>query len=471
MGENKTIAGRIPDHEYKLDVYSVLSDIMSQWISVLLLTASVTMLAYIGLSIRYRPAYRATATVAIENINEDTNLNNIGQTELFAAFNTAGDSAAQLQSIVTMEGIRALAAQELGKDDLEGSISASTLGEGNLLEVYVTSGSPEVSLLEEEAVIKSLSESGNELMGGVVITVVEEPRIFETPINARPGKIAIAVGILVFFAICTLLSWRSSARYTVRNSMEVAPKLETELLAVIPKERKLFNNKSEILITDPSVSAGYSEEVRSLAIRLMNEMEKKGEKTLLVFGALEDEGKSTLAANIALALSQMNRKVVLADMDFSKPSLAQILNMKDAQFTDFAQYLAGGASADPASAAVKIPGTELSALLVSSSAPQTIYQCRAQIRECLGRLREEADFVIVDSTPMNSMSAAEELAMMTEASILVVRENFASVADIVNAVQALGEGSHMLGCALNNARGSDITADAARHGKGGHYVG
>ena len=145
MGENKTIAGRIPDHEYKLDVYSVLSDIMSQWISVLLLTASVTMLAYIGLSIRYRPAYRATATVAIENINEDTNLNNIGQTELFAAFNTAGDSAAQLQSIVTMEGIRALAAQELGKDDLEGSISASTLGEGNLLEVYVTSGSPEVS--------------------------------------------------------------------------------------------------------------------------------------------------------------------------------------------------------------------------------------------------------------------------------------------------------------------------------------
>ncbi len=72
MGENKTAAGRIPDHEYKLDVYSVLSDVMSQWISVLLLTASVTMLAYIGLSIRYRPAYRATATVAIENINEDT---------------------------------------------------------------------------------------------------------------------------------------------------------------------------------------------------------------------------------------------------------------------------------------------------------------------------------------------------------------------------------------------------------------
>ena len=88
MGENKTIAGRIPDHEYKLDVYSVLSDIMSQWISVLLLTASVTMLAYIGLSIRYRPAYRATATVAIENINEDTNLNNILQSNpLFEPIN------------------------------------------------------------------------------------------------------------------------------------------------------------------------------------------------------------------------------------------------------------------------------------------------------------------------------------------------------------------------------------------------
>ena len=179
--------------------------------------------------------------------------------------------------------------------------------------------------------LKSLSESGNELMGGVVITVVEEPRIFETPINARPGKIAIAVGILAFFAICTLLSWRSSARYTVRNSMEVAPKLETELLAVIPKERKLFNNKSEILITDPSVSGRIFRGSAQPCNPLDERNGEKGEKTLLVFGALEDEGKSTSAANIALALSQMNRKVVLADMDFSKPSLAKILNMKDAQ--------------------------------------------------------------------------------------------------------------------------------------------
>lgn len=471
MGENNTTAGRIPDHEYKLDLYSVISDLKRQWLSIVLLTAAITMFAYVALSVRYRPVYRATATVAIENINEDPNINNIGQVELFGALNIAGMSATHLKSVVGLEGIRSMAAKELGKENLEGSISAEPLGESNLLEVYVTSGSPETSLLEEVAVIKSLSESGSDLIGGVEVTVVEEPRVFETPINGRPGKMAIAMGIVAFAAICTLLIWRSSTRYTVRSSVEVTPKLGTELLAVIPGERKPFWKKSGIIITDPSVTAGYSEEVRSLAIRLMNEMEKNGDKTLLVFGALEDEGKSTTAANIALALSQMNRKVVLADMDFSKPSLAGILNMKDAQFTDFAQYLASGASDDPASAAVNVPGTGLSALLVRGAAPQTIYQCGARIRECLRRLSEEADFVIVDSTPVNDLSAAEELAAMTDASVLIVRENFAEVTDIANAVQALGESSHMLGCAFNYARRSDITADAAKHGKGGHYVG
>ncbi len=68
------------------------------------------------------------------------------------------------------------------------------------------------------------------------------------------------------------------------------------------------------------------------------------------------------------------------------------------------------------------------------------------------------------------ISDAEELASMTDASVVVVRENFAEVSDITNAAKLLSSGGPVLGCVFNGARRTEITADAAR-ARGGLYVG
>ena len=198
------------------------------------------------------------------------------------------------------------------------------------------------------------------------------------------------------------------------------------------------------------------------------EMSEKGSKVLLFYGACEGEGTSTTAANVALALSQMNRKVVLLDMDFNNPSLAKILKMEGIQFTDFSQYLENGGTDD---ALCKVPGTELTVSLNSKAYPQSIYKHSDQIKTFLDNISKKADFVIVDTLPGSLASDAEELNLMADASVIVVRENYSEVTDITNAIAAQEDSNHLLGCVFNCARRTDINADAARYGNGGHYVG
>ena len=412
MGENNISASRMPDQEYKLDLHCVLSDVASNWFSILLLTLAIILITYVGLSALYTPTYTATATVTVANAAEDPNLNNIGQLDIHAILNQAGESAKFVQSMVSLDGIKSMAAKELGQTDLQGTISAKQLGESNIR---------------------------SDLLGGIEIKIAQEPRVLEVPANARNfAKLAIAAGILAFLMICTVLGWSSSAKYTVRNSLEAEPKLGVGLLGVIPREGKPGRHKEAAIITDPSASPGYTEEIRSLAIRLMNEMSEKGSKVLLFYGACEGEGTSTTA------------------------------KMEGIQFTDFSQYLENGGTDD---ALCKVPGTELTVSLNSKAYPQSIYKHSDQIKTFLDNISKKADFVIVDTLPGSLASDAEELNLMADASVIVVRENYSEVTDITNAIAAQEDSNHLLGCVFNCARRTDINADAARYGNGGHYVG
>ena len=474
MHENNTAASHIPAEEYRLDLHSVLRDIAAQWLSVVLLSAAAVLLSFVLLSSSRKPVYKTTSTVAIRNINEDSTVNNVTTKDLYNVMKSSGESAGFLKKIITQGDLNALISAELGDYRKQGSISADSLGEGNFLALNVTASSPEASLRENEALIRVLQKQQDNLIGGLRIIVVQEPKVLETAVNTGGNvKLSLFAGVLVFLLLCTLLAWYSSSRYTVRNSTEVIPKVGRRALAVVPEEKR---RKDGLLITNPAVTPGYTEEIRSLAIRLMNDMTREGQKILLVSSAAEGEGKSTTAANIALAMSQMNRKVILADMDFQNPSLAKILNMQGAQFTELEEYLEGaafskGTSSDALSSLLcKVPGTELMAVLNHKAAPQSLDKYAAQIRKLLADLSEKADFVIVDTTSTAVVSDAEELASMTDASVVVVRENFAEVSDITNAAKLLSSGGPVLGCVFNGARRTEITADAAR-ARGGLYVG
>ena len=472
--------------ETAIDLYSTIMDVVKEWLSILLLTVAAGLTAYVVLS-NLRPLdYATSATMVVRNMDEENKNGNTG-TDVYENLNYGADSASRLKNILESKELKDTVAKELGLKSFEGKTSAQTLGESNLLEITVRAKSPYISYKEAESILNNYTRFSGDLVGGTELTVLERPKVQEKPEHPLENvKYSFLFAGLVFLVICVLLALRSSMRDTVHNSAEVESKIDAKLLATIMHEekhrrgkRRIGGKKASILITDPVTSFRYTEDMRKLAARILNEMTEKKQKVLLISSSMENEGKSTVSANIALAMSQINPKVVLVDMDFRKPSMYKILNLQDAKFADLGENIekrnnsnAGGFSEEVKSMLYRIPGTELSCVLCRKSVPQAVEKYSDQLRRILEEIKKEADFIIIDTAPISLVSDAEELATMADTSVIVIRQHWVEAKEINDTIDALGGREHVLGCVFNNARKGNVGGATSEYGYGygGHYA-
>lgn len=486
MSNARRETGIPASEETTLDLYSMIMDVIKEWFSILLLTITAGLTAYVMLSNLHPLDYATTATMVVKNMDEENISGNSG-TDVYENLNYGADSASRLKNILESKELKSTVAKELGLKEFEGKTSAQTLGESNLLEITVRSKSPYISYKEAESILNNYTKFSGDLVGGTDLTVLEHPKVQENPEHPLENvKYSILFGGLIFVMICTLLAIMSYLRDTVHNSAEVESKIDTKLLSTIMHEekhrrgkRRIGGEKASILITDPVTSFRYTEDMRKLAARILNEMSEKNQKVLLVSSAMENEGKSTVSANIALAMSQINPRVVLVDMDFRKPSMYKILNMQENSYIDLGEGIEGrlrtntdNFTGEVQSLLCKVPGTELSCVLCRKPVPQAVEKYSDLLRSILEELREYADYIIIDTAPISLVSDAEELATMADTCVIVVRQHWVEAKEINDTIDALGGRDHMLGCVFNNARKGNVTGAASEYGYGygGHYA-
>lgn len=487
MSDNRTLAGHSGYEDQTIDWYCVALDVAKEWLSVLLLAVATGILAYVLLD-NFRPLkYATVATMVVNNINEDENVNFASGKDVYENLSYGADSASRLKNILESKELKDTVAKELGLKAFEGATAAQTLGESNLLEITVRSKSPYISYMEAEAILKNYTEFSGDLVGGTELTVLERPVVQEEPEHPFENvKYAIIIAGLVFIAVCALLALFSALRDTVHNSAEVESKIDTKLLATIMHEKKhrrgrkrAGGEKASILITDPVTSFQYAEDMRKLAVRIMNEMSENHDKVMLVSSAMENEGKSTVSVNIALAMAQINKRVVLVDMDFRKPSMYKILNMQNNKFEELGiciEEKSKDRNIDYAeliqSLISKVPGTDLSVILNRKAVPQAVEKHSEFIQSIIKELRNQADYIILDTAPVSLVSDAEELAMMVDTSIIVIRQHWIEAKEINDTIDALGGKDKMLGCVFNNARKSSASSVSTGYGYGygGQYA-
>lgn len=489
MQNDKHRFGHASEEEQALDIYSIFTDVAKHWTSLILLTVSAVLLSYVVLSIIHPLEYATSATMVVKNINESEASGSATGSDVYENLSYAADSASRLTNILSSKELKTAVAKELGLKNFHGTARAATLGESNLLEITVRAESPYISFREVESILRNYTKFSGDLVGGVELTVLEKPKVQEKAEHPLQNvKYSLIIGEAVFLFLCILLAVMSLMRDTVRNSKEVESKIDAKLLATIVHEEKhrkgkkrIGGEKASILITDPVTSFQYAEGMRKLATRLLNEMTEKNYKTLLVSSATENEGKSTAAVNIALAMAQIDKKVLLVDMDFRKPSMYKVLNLQDADFKELSSFVAENekSSAEEirnkcAELIYHVPGTELSAVLNSKAVPQAMEKYADVIKHIIDGLSAEADYVIIDTAPISLVSDAEELSSMVDTSIIVIRQHMVEAKEINDTIDALGGREHMMGCVFNNAR-KDIANSAGTgygygYGYGGHYA-
>ena len=476
-----------PSSEHQIiDLYSVITDVAKEWISILLLTISAGVLSYILLANFHSLNYATSTTMVVRNVNDSENAKQSSGTDVYENLNYGADSASRLKNILDSRELKETVAKELGLKKFEGKTSAQTLGESNLLEITVRAKSPYISYLEAKSILKNYTLFSGDLVGGTELTVLENPKVQEKPEHPLQNlKYSILFAGIMFSVTCLLLALLSSQRDTVHNASEIESKVDAKLLATIMHEEKhrrgkkrIGGDKASILITDPATSFQYAEDMRKLAARVINEMTESDKKVLLISSAMENEGKSTISANLALAMAQINTRVVLVDMDFRKPSMYKILNMQSLQFNELGESIPAMAKeeiVDFASVAdsliCEVPGTNLSVVLCRKAIPQAVEKYQEYVNGLIKELRNRFDFVIIDTAPISRVSDAEELAMMADTSIIIIRQHWIEAREINDTIDVLGGRERMLGCIFNNARTrKGVVNTGYGYGYGGQYA-
>jgi non-specific protein-tyrosine kinase len=187
-------------------------------------------------------------------------------------------------------------------------------------------------------------------------------------------------------------------------------------------------------------------------------------RTILVTGSLPLEGKTTVAANLAVAFAQSGRSTILVDSDLRRPDIHAFFRLSNA--TGLTRALASRAQ----SIAPFLQDTEVANLRVLTAGPpppnpaELIASQRAQL--ILEQLAEMADVVVLDSPPLSLVTDGALLASLVDGSLLVVRARQSRRAALRTATETLQRaGARILGVALNGIP----KAEADAFGYHGYY--
>lgn len=289
--------------------------------------------------------------------------------------------------------------------------------------------------------------------------ILQQPEIPEHPdetlhVTRYMGK----AFLISFAAVVFLIAIFSMIKDTIRNSSDVERKLDARLLGSISHENKYKTLKSKVnrkktslLITNPLISFGYVEALKKISAKISNRMDARNAKTLLITSYMENEGKSTIAANIALALSQSDKKVLLIDGDLRNPAQYKVFEMFDREFDEFGEILAGIKKAEKLFA--KVENTNLYTIFNKKGyTNSTELIASGRMEKMLNLLKKYFDYIIIDSSPMALVADTEEIAEIVDASVLVVREHISEARDINDMIAVLNNcKASFFGCIFNDA--------------------
>lgn len=462
-----------------VDYNNILRDVAREWMTVLIITICSGLIAYMVTVSMYEPVYRTKTTMVVTATGT--------YNDMYNNLRSASGSAESFSRILNSSTLRTMVAKEMGQESFLGTARAEVLENSNLLVLTVEAGTPEIAFTEMKGILQHYSVLTHELIGNIRLTLLEAPKASGVPLNPLNARTVVIKTMLVALAVgIILLAMLSTMRDTIRNSRDVERKLDTRLLASIHREQKAKSlrarfkkDKSPILITNPMTSFRYVETIRKLASRTANMLQERNAVSLLITSITENEGKTTIAANLALAMAEEGKKVLLIDADFRKPSLYKVFNMKNAVFTGLSKYLLHDMDLESVKDIVQtVPGTTLDCILNKNAMPQTMEMLSStRMRDLIRHMENEYDYILVDSSPMQLVADAEELADMVDASMLVVRQHFVEARLINDGIDSLnGREKRMIGSVFNYAYsgrfgsvGSFAYGYSSRYGYGGHY--
>ena len=357
----------------------------------------------------------------------------------------------QLNPLIKSEGVLAPVAARHGLTTKQLSDMVTTKPQSNsaTILVDVDNADPKLAALLAYEVGQSFSQYvQNQLGGSTLVTALRGP----IPLDAskpRPTQDALLgalVGLGLALAIIIIFEWIDDR---LTSPEEANTLLGLEVLTVIPELSSKQRTKNAE--DTPELAEGC----RVLCASLNMAQMVRPFKLVMITSALANEGKSTIAANVASFLAMSGKRVLLVDADLRHPVLDQHfqLNNQKGLSSAFLEMWAK-VELELDGQPTEIPSLRVLTAGVLPSNPSELLQSQLA-GQLFNHFRntQKFDYVIFDAPPVLPVADAQIMASYIQVTILVIDASNTARKAMIRAKQTLSRtGTRILGVALNKSR-------------------
>ena len=433
--------------DFRNILHDLIEGLFKFWLLILVTMSVAASAGYFAMKALYVPKYRSLATFFVD-VNtavefEDNNIAEKAMTQISATFPYVIYS--QVMQIIIMD--------EFGVDEMPGELYVSTMSDTNLVTIQSIADNPQTSYRLLQVVLENYPRVSRKILGNTTMQVIGGSGMPREPANKDGAKTmakrCVMMSAVLWFCLIFLYS---VLKRTIRKESDINTMLNLNCYGTVPAvslKKRSNNQHNQILMTQRNVGYEFTEAMRLLRARIDRDQNEHNSKIYLFSSSLPSEGKSTLAANIALSFAEAGKNVYLLDMDFRHPSICRIFSLEEGQ-----------------KGIVNIIYDDIGiedACIVHKEYPNLKIIGAGNNKENMGRLlnnskaavmfdsmRSMADIVIVDTAPSGLLSDPTVIAEYADAGIYIVCEDYAPVEFIQRSVDALTEtGMRIGGCILN----------------------
>ena len=268
--------------------------------------------------------------------------------------------------------------------------------------------------------LKEASVSAD-LTNGNNIRVIDPADVPSRPINVNPSRtmgIAGLIGLLSGLGLVALIGYLDN---TLKTPEEAEEFLELPVLGMIEQYRPKRGAEQDGLITLTQPHGKVTEAFKTLRANLLLSYTDPPRKVFLITSPHAQDGKTTIASNLAAVIAQTERRVLLVDADLRNPSVHKMFGIENhGGLRERLLTEAYDSGVDMFGEDLQLDG--LSVIVAGEEVPNPSELLESKRMErFLAYARDHYDTVIIDSPPVLAVSDALVLSPLVDGIVMVLR--------------------------------------------------